>query len=299
MSYRFPISSHLTPGVQPHCWWSIWHHRTHRCHFGQLSLPVNYRSPWFQNQKTMILSCNSLITYGWWSRSHLHVGVYKGCNFLAKMANLTKSCTNSSDTVFVFSSPRVWLHLGHLSGQFPLFWFQSVVYKWSHHYLRIASHLVACFNLLNTQTSLKWSIKEVQNLFDILLNCILHINSNLSEDVGLIFSFGCWSRNYLKSLLRSCETSVWQDPPKNQTDSEFFSSQIHLSMKGLVILSRALLHQSHQAAIYQQGSNIMIVNPPPTHPPSGTLQTGSNTSSRKGHICYARDIFEHLYQMWI
>ena len=127
----------------------------------------------------------------------------------------------------------------------------------------------------------------------------LHINSNLSEDVGLIFSFGCWSRNYLKSLLRSCETSVWQDPPKNQTDSEFFSSQIHLSMKGLVILSRALLHQSHQAAIYQQGSNIMIVNPPPNHPPSGTLQTDSNTSSRKEHICYARDIFEHLYQMWI
>ena len=172
MSYRFPISSHLTPGVQPHCWWSIWHHRTHRCHFGQLSLPVNYRSPWFQNQKTMILSCNSLITYGWWSRSHLHVGVYKGCNFLAKMANLTKSCTNSSDTVFVFSSPRVCLHLGHLSsGQFPLFWFQSVVYKWPHHYLRIASHLVACFNLLNTQTCLKWSIKEVQYFFDILLNC--------------------------------------------------------------------------------------------------------------------------------
>ena len=147
---------HLTPGVQPHCWWSIWHHRTHRCHFGQLSLPVNYRSPWFQNQKTMILSCNSLITYGWWSRSHLQVGVYKGCNFLAKMANLTKSCTNSSDTVFVFSSPRVCLHLGHLSsGQFPLLWFQSVVYKWPHHYLRITSHLVTFCNLLNTQTCLK------------------------------------------------------------------------------------------------------------------------------------------------
>ena len=63
------------------------------------------------------------------------------------------------------------LHLGHLSGQFPLLWFQSVVYKWPHHYLRIASHLVACFNLLNTQTCLKWSIEEVQYFFDILLNC--------------------------------------------------------------------------------------------------------------------------------